>query len=577
MRCGCASPRSGAENSVVVTELAEAFRLQQAGRLAEAEAAYARLLAKTPDDAIALINAGALALARNDVVQAVARLERAVELVPANAIAQNNLGFALINAGRFADALAMLDRAVARKPDYAQAHNNRGIALSRLGQRAAAVNAFERALALDRTLADAAVNLGDAHAHAGNATAASAAYAAALTTVPGNVNAQAGHAFATALLGDLAGARAALEAVVAAHPGSASAWQTLGAVANWSWDHERAEAAFRRALALQPDHADAQFGIASTLLARGRYRDGFEAFERRPEGVLDPRARLPQFPVWDGGRLQGTLLIHGEQGLGDVVQFARFVAGARERVGRVVLLLDGYWAPLAALLASCAGVDVVATDVARLGEEVVAARISILSLPHVLGTTADDLPGPIPYLAAAPERTAAWTQRLSGLSAPRVGLAWSVLARDVHGYVTTHKSIPAAALQPLLAMPDVAFVSLQPGAAGDPAVFQAKAHRVADFRGELTDFGETAALIASLDLVISADTAVAHVAGALGVPVFLLDRYNSCWRWRLATETSPWYPTVTIFRQSRFADWSDPIRRAGARLDAWRVHRREAG
>ena len=561
----------------MVAELAEAFRLQQAGRFAEAETAYARLLAQHPDDAIALINAGVLALARNDVVRAISRLERAVALVPANAVAQNNLGFALISAGRFAEALSMLDRAVDHQPGYAQAHNNRGIALSRLGRRSDAMNAFERAVALDRTQADAAVNLGDAHGHAGSAAAARTAYAAALAAAPGNVAAQSGMAFATALQGDLAGARAALEAVVAAHPDSANAWQTLGAVTNWSWDHEHAETAFRRALALQPDLADAQFGIASTLLARGSYRDGFAAFERRPDGIFGQRARLPQFPLWDGAPLSGTLLIHGEQGLGDVVQFARFVAGARERAGRIVVLLDGYWTPLAPLLASCAGVDAVVTDVARLRDEAVAARISILSLPFVLGTTVNDLPGPLPYLTAPRERMAAWAQRLAGLTAPRVGLVWSVQARDDHGFVTAHKSIPAAALQPLLAMPDIAFVSLQPGAAGDPGVFRTQSRRVADFRDALDDFGDTAALIASLDFVISADTAVAHVAGALGVPVFLLDRYNSCWRWRLAAETSPWYPTMTIFRQARFADWSDPIRNVASRLDAWRANRREAG
>ena len=193
----------------------------------------------------------------------------------------------------------------------------------------------------------------------------------------------------------------------------------------------------------------------------------------------------------------------------------------------------------------------------------------MLSLPHILGATVDTL-GAAPYLHAPADRLEAWTARLASLPHPRVGLAWSVQARDDYGYVTLHKSVPPAALAPIVGLPDFSFVSLQPGAAGDPGAFGAAAARIADHREALRDFGDTAALIASLDLVIAPDTAVTHVAGALGVPVWLLDRYNSCWRWRLSPDASPWYPTLRIFRQARFGEWSEPVAQVVQTLRAWR-------
>jgi tetratricopeptide (TPR) repeat protein len=549
-------------------KLAEAMRLQQAGSLDAAEAVYAALLREHPDDPTALINAGVLAVSRGDAAQAIDRLARALRHLPRNAIAHNNLGFAHLQAGDPAEALKALEAAVALQPDYAQAHNNRGIALTQLGRSDEAIAAFERALVLDARMAEAATNLGDLHARAGRADAALSAFDRALAVNGASIPGRTGHAFARALGGDLDGARTQLEHMVAEAPTAHAAWKTLGAVCNWAWDHAAAERAFRVAVARRNDDFEAAFGIASTLLARGDYRAGFAAFERRPDRA-DALPHVGRIAVWDGAPLQGALLLYAEQGLGDVVQFARFVARARERAPRVVVLLDEYWHTLAPLIATAHGIDRIVTSQVALADEAPVARASLLSLPHVLGVTPQTL-GPVPYLHAPAERLEAWTQRLAHLAHPRVGLAWSVHARSDYGYVTRHKSVPAAALAPLLDTPGTTFVSLQPGDAGDPSVFGAAAARVVDHRAALEDFGDTAALIASLDLVIAPDTAVAHVAGALGVPVWLLDRYNSCWRWRLAPETSPWYPTLRIFRQQRFGDWSAPIARVVDALRAWR-------
>lgn len=536
--------------------LGRAFELQQAGRLPEAEALYAQVLAANPDDPTALVNAGAVALARGDFRLAIARFERVVRLAPRNAVARSNLGFALIRAGHDSEALAALDRAVALNGDFAQAHNNRGIALARLGRTAEAIAAFERALRIDPRYVEAALNLGDQCNTAGDGDRAAAAFDRVLAVQPAHADALTGRAFAQSLRGDLAGAICALESITTQHPAHAPGWQTLGAVRNWAWDHAGAELAFGQALRLGPTNADAQFGIASTKLARGDYAAGWQAFEQRPDRGGDSGAAFARIPVWDGAPFAGTLVVYGEQGLGDVVQFARFIAAARARVRGLVLLLDGYRAPLAPLLASLAGVDEIAATSAGVHRDGAIARVSILSLPDRLGIGVDQLGTAARYLEPPADRAAAWRARMTAVASPRVGLAWSVLARDRHAFITRHRIIPPDVLAPLLATPGIAFVTLQPGAAGDPATLGQDAARIVDVREHIADFADTAALIDSLDLVITADTAVVHVAGALGKPVWMLDRYNACWRWRLAAETSPWHPTLRIFRQHRFGDWS---------------------
>jgi Flp pilus assembly protein TadD len=549
-----------AQDSIVL--LSRAFADQQAGRLDEAEAKYAQVLTVAPDDVTALVNGGAVALARGQPAVAVERLRRAVARMPANAAARSNLGLALIHAGRDAEALAMLDQSLALASNQASAHNNRGIALVRLRRGAEAIAAFERALALDPRHAEAALNLGEQLNATGEGARAAAAFDRVLAAYPAHAGAATGRAFAQALQGDLAGAEKVLIALTGAQPRFAPAWQTLGAVRQWAWDHAGAEAAYRQALALAPGSADAQFGIASTLLARGDYAAGWTAFEQRPDRGPESGAAFAALPVWDGGNWPGTLVVHGEQGFGDVLQFARFLVAARERAGRLILLLDGYRAPLAPLLAATAGVDAVFTDAGALPATGNLARVSILSLPYHLQVDATSLAAAVPYVVPPAARAAAWRERMAKVSGPRVGLAWSVLARDAQGFVSRHKSVPAGVLAPLLGHVGVSFVTLQPGAAGNPSAFGPAANRLLDMRAAIRDFADTAALIATLDLVIAPDTAVAHLAGALGKPVWMLDRFNTCWRWRAGGETTAWYPSLRIFRQARFGDWAG----VGARM-----------
>ncbi len=556
--------------STDTARLAQAFRLHKSGRLAEAEDAYATYLADHPTDPAALNNAGALALQAGRPKLAVQRFEQLAAVLPGEATARSNLGFALLAAGRPLNAIFHLERAVQLDPDCAQAYNSLGIALDRLARRPEAVQAFERALARFPAFADAAANLGDLLNRRGNTAGARAAFERALVAKPDHLAAHSGKLFAQALDGDLDGALAALEALATPAPRSASFWQKLGLLRHWSGDLDRAEDAYKQAAALDPDDWDARFGIASARLGRGDFERGFRAFEDRPDGRYGPPRRFAELPIWGGAKLHGPLLLLAEQGLGDVVQFARLIAPARKRVAEIVLLVDDYWRPLAPLLASAAGVDRVLTDASALAAlpKPPIARASVLSLAHLLGITADALPGPIPYLSAPTERVATWTPRIEAIPTLRVGLAWAAHAHGDQGYASKQKSVPLAQLAPLVATEGATFVSLQLGNAGDRALLGALASRVLDFTADIRDFGDSAAIISALDVVITPDTSVAHVAGALGKPVWLLDRFNPCWRWRRSAERSLWYPTVRVFRQQRFGEWDHPIAAITAQLAA---------
>lgn len=555
-------------------QLAKAFQLHQAGQLADAASAYRRFLRSEPTNPAGLNNLGALYLQTGDFAAAADTLVALVRMRPDDAIASCNLGYALTQLDRVADALPHLRNAVARSPGLSLAHNNLGLALARLDQPDAAIAAFARAVELDPANGFAAANLGDAWNNAGDGARAAAAFDIVLRMAPGDARALVGHALAQAMAGRLADSRAALERLTAAGQGGAMAWNMLGLICYWDGRMDEAEAAYRKALALHRDAAGSSMGIALAQLGRGDYAAGWPQWEQRPEGVFGAGTRLARYPHWDGAPLAGRLLLHGEQGLGDVIQFSRYLPLARERVQSITLLLDQHWAALAPLYTAMPGIDSIVTDAADLdaqGAPAVAARASLLSLPYLFGTTLATIPQHTPYLHAPPDKVAAWAETLRGLARPRVGLVWAVYARANQAYVTRHKSVPFELAARLLDVPGVAFVSLQKQTSlADDAVSAAvAAGKLFDRSDALRDFGDTAALIENLALVVTADTSVAHAAGALGKRVWMLDRFNTCWRWRPSAIDTPWYPTMRIFRQRRFGEWDAVIDDVAAELRAF--------
>jgi Flp pilus assembly protein TadD len=549
---------------VTQQELSVALQLHRAGRLTEAEASYAAYLARHPDSKTALNNAGAIALQSGRIALAVERFEALVKLVPDQARAHSNLGYALIHAGRTSDALTHLERAVALDPSDSLAHNNLGLALEHMERRGDAIVAFERSLELEPDFADAAVNLGEVLLRDGDNERARSMLGRALAMRADHLGARVALAVVEGLDGRIDASRATLETLAAQVPTPYQPlWQALGNVRRWTGDMAGAEAAYRRAVALEPGDLQARFGVADALLGRGAYAEGWRWFEERLDGCFGEPRRFAEFPQWRGEPLDGTLLLYCEQGFGDIVQFARFIPAVRRRVSRVVMVADDRRRTLQPLLATLSGIDEICVDetaVEALSPRP-SARASVLSLPFLLNVDVATLPGEIPYLAARPDYVARWEPRLAGLARPRVGLVWAALVRRDLAFLTRMKTIPVHELAPLLSLPGLSFVSLQVGPAESLAALGALAERVVDFTADIRDFGDTAAIISQLDLVISSDTSVAHVAGAMGKPTWLVDRFNSDWRWRLAEERSPWYPTVRIFRQERFGEWAAPIAR----------------
>ncbi len=316
----------------------------------------------------------------------------------------------------------------------------------------------------------------------------------------------------------------------------------------------------RKALSMQPDYAPAIYNMALLQLQAGEYASGFANYESRfknPELKIDTRSYLQR--RWDGSALDGkSILVVGEQGLGDVIQFSRYVPMLAEMGARVTFEVD---APLVPLLTRLHGAEQVVPLSAA--PPLTDLYIHLLSLPHIFGTTLETVPGHVPYLYADPAKIAAWQQLLADDKCRRIGLAWR---GNPHNPTDRERSCPLMEFAPLAHVEGVSFYSLQVGSGADAVGASASDLQLVDHTDRLTDFSETAALIANLDLVISVDTAVAHLAGALGKPTWVLVAHKPEWRWLDERSDSPWYPTARIFRQPKPGAWRDVIDMVGKTL-----------
>jgi hypothetical protein len=389
--------------------------------------------------------------------------------------------------------------------------------------------------------------------------------------------------------------RAETAALLAAHPGKASALELLGLLALAGGDARRAVFLLRRAIepgsmdaarhnnlgvALAeygraakraneagiaeecrdycPDDVKARVALAKLLLLNGDYAAGWHAFEwrwRQPRAILSPRGIMR--PLWCGEPLDGApILLHAEQGYGDMIQFCRYAPLVAAAGGKVILEVPR---TLTNLMTSLDGVEAV---IAR-GEPVppIAWHCPLMSLPFVFGTTLDTVPSRVPYLYARAEESSAWSARLPR-EGMRVGLVWAGSGRHPDD---RRRSIPPALLSPLDPIPGVTFVSLQQHVADTPASHSLPFACI-DYGAALPDFSVTAAIVAALDLVIAVDTSIAHLAGALGKPVWILLPFAGEYRWLKDREDSPWYPGARLFRQPSPDDWPSVIERVAREL-----------
>jgi tetratricopeptide (TPR) repeat protein len=341
----------------------------------------------------------------------------------------------------------------------------------------------------------------------------------------------------------------------------------LGLALQWCGRYEEALAAFDRVIAQQRGLALATYDKAVLLILLGNLPAGLQLHERRWEllkGEFQPKSNQP---VWLGEtNIAGKVLyLHREQGLGDTLQFCRYAMMAARAGAQVILEVES---TLVRLISSLRGVTrVIAEDDPVPDHDL---QCSIMSLPLAFGTTIETIPAEIPYLHADPADAGKWRDRLLDIKGKKVGLVWAGASRTGLGAgvvaADRRRSIALARLAPVTSMSGCAFFSLQLGAAAEQAKQARPAMALRDHTGELNDFADTAALVENLDLVISVDTSTAHLAGAMGKPVWLLNRFDTCWRWFLEREDSPWYPTMRIFRQPHPGDWDSVIRAVASAL-----------
>lgn len=512
---------AGSDSDNVAQTFNRAVSAYKAGKLADAELLCQQIVSTERDhfEACHVLAVVQAALGKRDL--ALASYDRALALRPDQADVLSNRGNFLLALNRIDEALASYDRALAVRPNYAEAFSNRGSALERAGRFEEALENYDRALSLRPDFPDALYNRG-------NTLKALKRYDEAL---------------------------ASYDRAIALRPGHDNAHNNRGQVLKELFRYEEALASYDRALALNPKNVMAHCNAAGLRLLTGDFERGWIDYEWRwlKPSVAHAARGFPQ-PPWRGGdTIAGkTILLHSEQGLGDTIQFCRYVPLVAARGAQVIFEVQK---PLCSLMASLAG----PAQIVVKGDPLPAFDIHcpLLSLPLALGTRLETIPSSQSYLSAPPQLSTAWQARLGAGRKPRIGLAWS--GRPEHER-DRERSIGLHALLPFLNT-DATFVSLQKEVRTDDAIVLKERVDILHFGDELGDFADTAALMSQLDLIISVDTSVAHLAGALGKPVWILLTHFPDWRWLLGRDDSPWYPSARLFRQDCTCTWDSMIER----------------
>jgi tetratricopeptide (TPR) repeat protein len=503
----------------------------QTRNLTEASALFGRAIELQPDHAAAHGNRGTVLMELKQWDEALLSFDKAIALKADYAVAYCNRGNVLRQLKRWEGALASYDRAISIKPDFAECFCNRGNVLRELNQLHAALASCNHAIAINPALADAYLNRGIVHRELGQLDAALSSY----------------------------------DQAIALRANYAEAFCNRGVVLQELGQLEVARVSYDRAIAIKPDFAEAHFNRSMALLASGDLVNGWIEYEWRSqlEGMRKHDLRNHPQPRWLGveSLVGKTLLLHGEQGLGDTLQFCRYAKLAAERGAEVILEVPR---SLASLLVNLEGV----AQVVVTGDSLPAFDYysSLMSLPLAFKTAVANVPAQVPYIRSCAKKSRCWQELLGATIKRRVGLVWSGGFRPDQPEVwsvNSRRNIPLLKFASLR-HPDIEFYSLQKGQPVESELADVVAGKwdgpdVLDFTHLLNDFSDTAALVDQMDLVIAVDTSTAHLAGALGKPVWLLNRFDSCWRWLLDRTYSPWYPTLRLYRQESPGDWDGVI------------------
>jgi len=556
--------------------------LQQRGELAQAQAIYARILEHDAGQADATHMLGVIALQMGDPAQAVQLITDGLHGNPGNASAHMHLGLALKALNRWEDAQACYQQAIKLRPDYVQAHINAGIVWMDLGQSDRAQKSFEKAIALKPDDAQAHYNQGlllhgqkrwdEALVSYQKAIAAQPDFAQALnncgvilleqglfelaasnfesaTQIAPNF-AQAWYNFGNCLrkLNQFEPALRAYDNAIEIDPDNAQAFNNRGLALQELGLFDQAIASYQQATAIDPQYADAYWNESIDHLLQGNYAQGWPLYEWRwrRETFSSRKRDFPQ-PLWLGqcGLAGKTILLHAEQGLGDSIQFSRYAALVKAQGARVVLEVPQ---PLLALFKNFQGVDQLIAKGSVLPD--FDYQCPLMSLPLAFQTRLESIPSPAAYLQSDSIKKHSWQQQLGKPGQLRIGLVWSGNPADKND---SQRSMPLAFLLPYLPQgPEYACLQKDVRPSDRQALMGSD---ILFFGESINDFSDTAALCDAMDLVIAVDSSVAHVAGALGKPCWILLPASPDWRWLLAREDSPWYESVRLYRQPHRGNW----------------------
>jgi tetratricopeptide (TPR) repeat protein len=526
------------------------------GDLIQATLYYGKTIQFAPDFMEAYYNLGLVYASQSDSNKAILCYRKSLELRPEFAAAHNNLGRALLDTGRLKQAVECFQRAIRLKPDFAEPHYNLGDAYHRLKQPATAVEHFQRAVQIQPRMLEAYNNLGNVWQELGNLDAAIENYSQVVRLKPELAEGYYNLGSALRAQERFIEATEALQCALKLKPDYAEAYNNLGLSRKSLGDLNQAAALFSQALRIKPDLAEAHWNRSFTYLLQGNFDDGWKDYDWRFR--LEKWTTIYPFrlskPRWDGKPAPDQrILIHDEQGLGDTIQFVRYLPLARPLCGRLIFETRDSLIPL---LRGFPGIDEL---IGRSADGIPAAdfdlHMPLLRLPGLFRTTSKTIPSRVPYLFAPQEKIDLWKNRLAG-DGLKVGLVWA--GRPQHAN-DRNRSCLIAHFHRIIAIRPIQFVGLQKGRAAAQIDDLPLQLRFRNFGGELEDFTDTAGLLHNLDLVISVDTAVAHLAGALGKPVWVLLPFIPDWRWMMNRQDSPWYPTMKLFRQKRFGDWANVI------------------
>jgi tetratricopeptide (TPR) repeat protein len=550
--------------------LRQAVALQHNGAYVEAEELYREILDLKPRHFDALQLLGALLLQAGRLQEGIDLLRKALAVNAKQAALHSNLAFALNALQRFDEGLASAERALVLQPKFADALNNRGNAQAGLNRPLDALGSFDRAIALMPDFAPAWNNRACVLRDLGRPVDALASCDHALTLQPNYPDAWSNRGNALSDMNQPHEAERSYRRALELAPAFADAWNNLGLTQIDLNQHEAALSSYERALAVNPSAAETHWNESLCLLQLGRFDAGWRKYEWRWERSRIKAARRSfAQPLWLGDfPLDGkTILLHAEQGLGDTLQFCRYAALVSKLGAKVVLEAPS---ELIRLLATLDGVD----QLVEAGQPLPPfdCHCPLLSLPLAFRTDEASIPSATPYLFADPQATREWRDRLDAVSAEsrlKVGLVWAGGNRPHVAELRKNdarRSVGFEQFAPILDVPNVRFFSLQKGAAAQQLASSGLGRDVVDYTEALHDFADTAALVANLDLVISVDTSTAHLAGALDKPVWILNRFDTCWRWMLTRTDTPWYPRARLIRQPALGDWASVMRTASEAL-----------